>query len=124
MATDFTRATLTKLQKGPVGSKITDARCPGLAARSLKGGVTFEWRGRIKKQPQVITIRLGMWSDKWEAALRSADGSSVKREGFEQLATGDLASLPPSLTIAEARTIASLITAHARKGRDVRNAVN
>ena len=48
MTIDFTINTLHKLLKGRVGDKITDARCPGLAARLIKGGIRLEWRGRIR----------------------------------------------------------------------------
>ena len=61
-----------------------------------------------------------MWADKLDRIFRAADGSSVTREDFEPT---DLADLPPILTIAEARQVATYITACARRGRDVRKAI-
>ena len=119
MPVNFTIDSLHKLLKGPAGGKITD-RCPGLAARLRGGQIVFEWRGRVRGQPAPLTITLADWADRMDRQCRSADGSSVSREDFDPR---DLANLPPIMTIAEARQVASWITACARHGRDARKMI-
>lgn len=52
----FDEAVLEALE---VGAKITDGACPGLTARRLRGGVVFEWRGRMGGRK--LAVRIGRW---------------------------------------------------------------
>jgi hypothetical protein len=73
-----------------IGQKITDGACPGLAARRLRSGVTFEWRGRVRGRK--CTLRLGMWIGRGDgprfsmltveaARARAAHVTAVVRDG-------------------------------------------
>jgi hypothetical protein len=65
----------TMLANLPLGAKVTDCRAQGLAARRLNGGVTFEWRGRIRGDK--ATVRLGIW---WEGLVAGAVEPMRQRE--------------------------------------------
>jgi integrase len=116
----FTNAELTKWHaKAKPADRVSDLGCTSLIARADRLGITFEWYGRTEGKP--TRVRLAMFSTATDPNAPFA--FTMAAHAKPGLLTVPLALMPATLTISEARAVATTMSMNARAGHNPKAAI-